>query len=246
MIPAGKSPWFSAWFGRHCAARLQRGFSEVRVQGLSQLRDAAAGAPLLLVSNHTAWWDPVLAIWLTQRHCRLDSFAMMDAANLRRLPFFAKLGAFGVDRTDPRDGARAIQYAARLLTAPGRAVWLFAQGDERPITEPLAFKPGAARIAQMEPRARVVPLAIRYEMGNLEHPRLLVSIGAALTTVTTSSLQDAVAVELQRLEAAVRSKDYEPMACLLRRRPSIGGALAERMLAWLTRGAAAPRGTRSV
>lgn len=237
MIPARKSRWFGAWFARHCEARLRRSFDEVRVHGLARLRDAARTGPVLVVSNHTAWWDPLLVIWLTQRHLGLDSYALMNAANLRRLPFFAKLGAFGADLDDARDGARAIRHAARLLDAPRRLVWIFAQGDERPVTEPLRFRPGSARIARLAPEARVVPLALRYEMGNVERPRLLASIGEPLDLPSTEEQERAVAEELERLDRFARAKHYDALELLLAARRSRLDVIAERALAWLTRGA---------
>ena len=85
---------------------------------------------MLVVSNHTAWWDPLVAILLSHRILNTDGFALMDAKNLRRLPCFGRVGAFGVDLDDQRDGARAIRYAAKLLIAKElsrrRLVWIFA------------------------------------------------------------------------------------------------------------------------
>lgn len=240
MIEARKSRWFSAWFARHCEARIRRSFEAVHVRGLDALADAGRRGSVLVVSNHTAWWDPLVAIWLTQRLLPLDSYAMMNATNLRRLPFFAKMGAFGVDLADPRDGARSLRYAARLLRSGRRVVWIFAQGDERPITEPLVFRPGSAELARLAPEAAVVPLALRYEMGNAEKPRLLVSIGAPLAAKADRAAQEhAVRHELERLEAWARSPD-DSFTCIMQASPSLLGAVAERMLAWFTRSALQP------
>ena len=103
MIPARPGPLFAWWFARDAEKRIAHAFSSVRVHGLEALRDTrAAGDPALVIANHTAWWDPLVAIYLTRRLVRWDAYAMMDAKNLRRLPFFAKVGAFGVDLDDPR------------------------------------------------------------------------------------------------------------------------------------------------
>lgn len=137
MIPARKSRWFTAWFARHARARIAGTFGRVLVSGADELRAACAAGPVLVVANHTSWWDPLVALWLTNVVVHVDSFAMMDAANLRRLPFFGKVGAFGVDLDEAADGASAIRYAARLLDAPGRVVWIYPEGRERSPFEPL-------------------------------------------------------------------------------------------------------------
>lgn len=237
MIEANKSRWFSAWFARHCERRLRSSFEELRVHGLEHLEQAGALGPVLIVSNHTAWWDPLVAIYLTQRLLRLDSYAMMDAKNLRKLPFFAKVGAFGVDLDQPSDRGRSVRYAARLLRSGSRVLWIFAQGDERPITEPLQFQPGSTAIARLASNASVVPVALRYEMGNVERPRALISIGAPVPA--GQSHQQAVADELERIERWVRGAGSE-FRCILQAPRPFWGALAARWLAVLTRSALQP------
>jgi hypothetical protein len=141
-----------------------------------------------------------------------DGHALMDARNLRRLPFFALVGAFGVDLDQPADGAAAIKYAARLLDRPGRLVWIFAQGRERPVTErPLAFRGGSAEIARVARRAQTLPAALRYEFAGAERPDLYLSFGAPLPAERDvargrAAQEQAVEAELGRIEGAVRGE----------------------------------------
>lgn len=181
MIPAAKSPLFEAWFLRHVRGRLRASFSSLRVAGAEHVLEVAGQAPLLWIGNHTSWWDPLVAYHLSGSYFRLDGHAMMDAKNLRKLPFFARIGAFGVDLEDPADGARSLRYAARLLDAPRRMVLVFPQGTERPISErPLRFKPGSGELSRLAARCRVVPFAVRYDLAGEERPRILVRFGPAL------------------------------------------------------------------
>ncbi|WP_438027061.1 lysophospholipid acyltransferase family protein [Sorangium sp. So ce233] len=178
MIPARKHRWFNAWFAAHARSRIHGTFGAVLARGVEAARALAAEAPLLLVVNHCSWWDPLVILHASQHLLGVDGHAMMDADNLRRLPFFALVGAFGVDLDLPSDGTAAIRYAARLLDRPGRAVWIFAQGRERPSDErPLGFRAGAAQIARVARRARVLPVALRYEFAGEERPRLYLAIG---------------------------------------------------------------------
>jgi 1-acyl-sn-glycerol-3-phosphate acyltransferase len=240
VIPARKSPWFRRWFAAHAAGRMRATFEAVRVAGAEHLRAALAAGPAVLVSNHTAWWDPLVALVLTERLAPCDSFAMMDAVNLVRLPFLGRIGAFGVDRRDPADGPAVIAYAAALLDRPGRAVWVFPQGRERPVTErPLAFRRGSAEIARSA-AAVTVPLALRYEFGGTERPQLLVDIGPPVApegdVETLRARQEAAVTEaLERIDAALRGGSLERYDPVIRASAGALGRVAERALAWLTR-----------
>jgi 1-acyl-sn-glycerol-3-phosphate acyltransferase len=218
MIVPRRSPAFAALFARHARGRIARSFDRLVVRGLSAAHEVAARAPVLVVANHTAWWDPLLALHLSQA-IGVEAYAMMDAANLRALPFFAWVGAFGVELSEPRDGARAIRFAARLLDRPRRAVWIFPQGAERPITErPLVFRAGSERIARLAPHARVLPIALRYEHGKTERPWAWVSIGTPLAPGAAHAT--AVEAELDAIDGAIRDSscgDFEPLITTRRR-----------------------------
>ena len=250
MIPAAKRAGFERWFAASVEGRLRRHFARVDAFGLEHLERAAAAGPVIVVSNHTAWWDPVWAIVLSNRVLQLDAYALMDARNLRRLPFFARVGAFGVDLDQPRDGARAVRYARRLLDRPGRAVFVFPQGAERPSSwRPLRFRAGAAAIARGAPDARVVPMALRYEHAGDERPHLLVAFGAPLEAPPPGeaegatrgrALEAGVAAQEAAVEALLgaidqRLESREGARTLHRFTPSWWATASERVLAWLAR-----------
>ena len=240
MIPAKKSQIFDAWFARHARGRFARSFEAVRVRGLEGLRATTREAPVLVVSNHTSWWDPLVTL-LVSHAVGTDGYALMDAKNLRRLPFFARVGGFGVDLTDATDGAAAIRYAAKLLDRPGRLVWIFPQGTERPITaRPLRFMGGSAAIARVARRARVVPVALRYELGPTERPTLYVAIGGAVPMerdVSAARAQHEAAVERGLAdidEALCEGRGADGFEVVVEGTPDRVGAWAEIALARLT------------
>ena len=243
MIPAKRSRLFTAWFTRQVEKRMKKSFHAVRIRGLDQLRSGLEQGPVLAVSNHTSWWDPMMIIFLAYRILHVDGYALMDAKNLRRLPFLGRIGGFGVDLEDLKDGQRAVRHAASLLSGPGRLVWIFPQGSERPSIEPITgFKPGAAVIARLaRQRANVIPVGIRYVVGAFERPDALISIGSPLAAQTDVEAgryaqQQAVADEVDRIDRylSAPSEDggFEP---LFIHTPSIMERLAERWLARLTR-----------
>ena len=59
-----------------------------------------ARSPVLLVANHTCWWDSLVFFDLLYRSLGADAYAMMDAGNLRRLRVLGWIGGIGVERGD--------------------------------------------------------------------------------------------------------------------------------------------------
>lgn len=241
MIPSAKSRWFTAWFASQAHARLRRSFGVLKLAGREHLEGALARGPVLVVSNHCAWWDPLVVLTLTHRLVPADGYAMMDADNLRRRPFFAKIGAFGVDRSSRRDGAEAIRYAQSLLDGPGRLVWLFPQGQERPLHErPLRFFGGAARVALRKPEVTVIPVALSYAFESTEAASAYVSVGAPVSAQATSAATraaqvDAVEAQIDQVKREQSRPGREGFEIHPLQRPGWLGGVAERVLAGLTR-----------
>lgn len=198
MIPARKSWWFTRWFGRTIERKLQGSF-DVHAHGFVELAALARTRPLLLVANHSSWWDPLVAVATASRFA-FDGYAMMEAANLERLRFFGLVGGFGFRRGDARDGARALRHAARLLDRPGRVVWMFPQGEQLEADAPLVFQPGAARVAALA-AAWVVPVALRYRFGAGERAELVIACGEARAACGIDELRDEVAALLIAIDA---------------------------------------------
>jgi 1-acyl-sn-glycerol-3-phosphate acyltransferase len=210
MIPVNRRRWFEHWFAGHVRRRFARRFSAVRVRGFSTWEATAARGPMLVVANHTAWWDSMVLFDLSFRTLRLRGNVMMDARNLRAIPLLGWIGAFGVELGDKEDGRRAVEYARSLLVSPGDWVGVFAQGRERPVcARPLGFLPGIARIAMAAPSVPIVPIALRYEHGKREKPEALVDIGAAFTIDPAADeatvLAAVEAAVLERMESTERA-----------------------------------------
>lgn len=230
MLPALKSPWFESIFAVYNRNLLARRFEGLRVAGLGHLRGRRGDVPLVLYANHSSWWDGLVAFQLG-RACGLDQYAMMEERQLRQYPFFRRLGAFSVVRESPREGARSIEYAARLLQNSGRALWIFPQGETLPNdARPLNFYRGAARVIERAGPAYAAPVAMRYEFLEDYRPEALARVGRprrveAGAGVGAKRLTDELAASLtETLDAlradvlAARFDGYEEIVAVRRRR----------------------------
>jgi len=240
VIEAVRWSPFVRWFNRQAQRRIARTFASVRVHGLQTLEACVEEAPVLLVANHTAWWDALVALWLSEtRMPTAQTYGLMDAANLAQLRFFRWLGVFGVDRTSRRDGARATRYALDRLRTPRTMLWVFPQGEEQPAHVPLRFFPGAAGIARRSTAVRVVPVAFAYVFEGDERPHVYVSIGAPLSYEDGADPKaQALAVgEERRRIATAQEGGAEAFIPLLSRTPSRlsrwATACLDRFAGWL-------------
>lgn len=161
---------------------LRRMFARARLR-IAGDDPRAAGMPLVAVANHPSWWDGYLALLLSRR-LGLRRYLMMEAAQLRRYGFFAWAGCFGIDRDDPRDVARALAYASRLLTRDDNALlWMFPQAEIVPAAvRPVAVHGGAAHIVRRAtgeaPVVGVLPVAWQLVFRGEQHPEVFIRTGA--------------------------------------------------------------------
>lgn len=148
--------YFRRFFVRHMNA--------LRVARWGRLAVAAGEGPVVVYSNHPAWWDGatyvLAATTFLPRH---ESYAPIDAGMMAKYGFFGRIGAYGVDLDSPAGAARFLAASADILSRPDRAIWLAAQGRFSDVRErPVGLKAGIARLPELNPATLFVPLAIEY------------------------------------------------------------------------------------
>ena len=191
---------------------LRRGFARVRVGGAPW---PASDAPTIAFLNHSAWWDPILALFLSHDLFRRDGYGLMEGAQLLRYPFFRRVGCFGTT-TESFEDVRAVSAHAAALLRGGRrrTLWIFPQGALLPARAPIVFRSGAARFALAVPEARAIPIAVRYELRREQRPEVFVRIGEPVARETApregvpreSPARESAAALRRRLEHRLRQE----------------------------------------
>lgn len=233
MMPARLSPRFLRLFSVAVRARVRRTFARVEVTGFEAVREGLRTHSVIAVSNHVSYWDAMFLMLLARRLSPTPAYAWMHLDTLRQRPFFARLGAFGVQRHDPQDAAAALRYAARLLRSDPALLWIFPQGDEAPESQrPLGFAPGAAMLARLAPEATLVPVAIHYRFASEPAPLMRVRFGP---TLAGEARTDAAAHErvVTTLLDALSSSPADGLGAWVSRGSVLGPSRAERLLSWL-------------
>ncbi len=180
LLEARKHPLLERAYARYGRRLLRRAFARVWVGGAPWPEGAG---PVIAFANHSAWWDPVLALFLSHDVFRCDGYGLMEGAQLLRYPFFRRIGCFGATGEHPAEDARGLAlYAARLLRDAEdgglpRTLWIFPQGALLPARVPLAFRSGLARFSRAVPGAVLLPVAVRYELRAAQRPECFVRVG---------------------------------------------------------------------
>ena len=232
-----------AWLERY----LHRHLDALRLPHWSVPPASTHPGPIVVYSNHPAWWDAAVIIVLAGRlYPERTSRAPFDAAMLARYRIFERIGAFGVDLDSPRGGAQFLAAARSILSDPANMLWITAQGrfaDAR--ARPLDLRPGVARLAEFAPDALFVPMAVEYTFWDERGAGAFVAFGtgiagadlAALPRVERlARLEGNHAATLDRLGADVISREPTRFRVLVTGRKGVGGVydLWRRLAARLT------------
>jgi 1-acyl-sn-glycerol-3-phosphate acyltransferase len=215
MIVARKTWLATPCIGAYVGWKVRAAFRGVWLRGTLP----EGPAPLVVYANHGSFWDGFVAHQL----CRAggwDGYCMMEERMLARYPFLAALGAFSIRRLDPRATLETFRYARRLLAAPRRAVFVFPEGELRPVpTLPLHLERGVEVLARLA-AARCVPLAIRYVFLEDERPDVLLAIGEAHPAAPLREMNTRLGA---LLESLLEARDTAGFQRLVRGRRSVAG-----------------------
>ena len=172
----------------------------------------APGRPLLVAASHVSWWDAFLLRAIHQElRPRAPLYTVMLERELRRFPFFAALGAVGVDPRSTRSLRGALRFLRERADAePECVVFFFPQGRIWPSHRaPLGFRRGVELFAQELAPLTLLPVGIHLEPLSAPAPTAFLSAA------------EPFAVEREpppaaRIEAAVRAELDAILALLAR------------------------------
>jgi len=173
MIPAKKSKVFDYFFHQ-----FNKRFLRFHFKGVYYAKGDRASlppSPALFVVNHSTWWDALVVFHLNQVVIKQESYVMMHEKGIREFPFFRKIGGFSVNRDNPKDIVRSMNYAKERLK-DRKTLWLFPQGDERHLEiRPLGFLPGAVHITK-NTDIPIVPVCLYYTFTGERKPEVYIKL----------------------------------------------------------------------
>lgn len=194
-----RRPAFLTLARRYARRRIAHGLDGLWVAGLDEARAELARQPMLFAANHVSWWDALLLVVLDEALGGLG-WAVMDSQNLRTLPFLGWIGALPLDRSSHESSHQCLQRCADLLDRPGRGIWIFPQGRQRPAhLRPLDLKHGLEAMHDRNP-VDVIAVSFDYVFLERDRPAAVVRFSAPIHTPTAEAPALLPAVEGGLLE----------------------------------------------
>ncbi|MBN1541738.1 lysophospholipid acyltransferase family protein [candidate division KSB1 bacterium] len=231
MIEARSSKWADALFWFYLHRLLQRHFYAVwLIQTELDLHD---DLPVVLLPNHHTWWDGFFVYLLNRAVIQRPLYLMMLEEQLRKNPFFARVGAYSIDPHTPGGIRRSIDYTLSLLEF-NPLICLFPQGELTPsVQSEIQYRPGIGALTRRSDKPlQVVQLALRTLFLEQQRPEIFMLMGAP---IQVESGQQPDLVQLQQkhrelLDGLDRSiAENEPKRLLLQGRRSINDRHRRRM-----------------
>jgi 1-acyl-sn-glycerol-3-phosphate acyltransferase len=218
--------YFQRFFTRHMNAL------RVTAWGMPSL--PADAGPLVIYSNHPAWWDAAIYVLAADRlFPDRESYAPIDAEMLQRYGVFGRIGAFGVDTHSARGAIAFLSASADVLSRPDRALWITAQGRFSDVRErPLGVKPGVARLPELAPDCTVLPLAIEYSFWLERGAEACLAFGPPMRGrdllelprgARLQRLEESLTSLVDQLSGDVQTRDPSRFVPVLEGRAGVGG-----------------------
>lgn len=134
----------------------------------------------LYFANHHLWWDGLSPLLLNEFGLKQRARAIMENHQMKKYSFFSKIGAFSINRENPRSALFSMNYASKWLSSPGNSLFIYPEGKLTSPGDPVKFEPGIIRIILKMAISDLVPVSYFLNHHNGPKPQLFIHIGAPL------------------------------------------------------------------
>jgi 1-acyl-sn-glycerol-3-phosphate acyltransferase len=138
MIKARHHWLYEFLIGSYVRMRMKISFRKVRIH--SEIKNK--NIPVLLLGNHSSWWDGFFARKVNKQIFRRRFHVMVMEKELRKVIFLSRMGAFSINKQS-RSMVNTLDYTAEILSHPENLVTIFPQGQLQSVHQrPLKFEKG--------------------------------------------------------------------------------------------------------
>lgn len=168
-------PQIARWGRRYASWRVARELDGLSVAGLSGLQQQLQAGPVVMMANHVAWWDGLVALALGHQ-LGAEVALIARAETLQRFPWMAAVGVMPLQ--SGWDLRKTLRDAGQFLNRPHKMLWFFPQGRQRPeALRPLDFQSGLRLFARLAP---TLPVSLAYPFREVEVPAAALWVGASV------------------------------------------------------------------
>ena len=177
FLPANESPIFIKLFRLYTWLLFKRRFKKVWVK---QEYDPCAECKTIYYLNHHSWWDGLIPLLLNEFRFRQNARALMEDTQMQEYPFFQKIGAFSINRQNPRKAIRSLRYAVDSFDRDKASLFIYPEGSITPVGSKMNFQGGLSWLTDKLPKVDVVPIAIHMHTIRHDQPELHLHVGDRL------------------------------------------------------------------
>ncbi|MBS4033228.1 MAG: lysophospholipid acyltransferase family protein [Ignavibacterium sp.] len=183
MIKAEHKKWAYFFFDIYLNNIIKKDFKDFYLVGNIPELDNNKG--LIITPNHFSWWDGFFIYYLMKKLSTRKIYIMMLEEQLKRYPFFKKLGAFSINQQSPKSIIESINYASSIVSDSSYFV-TYPQGEIEPYEKrPLTVKEGLKKITEkVNIETDVLPVAFKIHHSNERKPFLFAMMGNMIPAQT--------------------------------------------------------------
>lgn len=149
--------------------------------------------PLILLPNHSTWWDGFFFYLINHHFFQRKIYLMMLEEQLKKNPFFKYVGAYSINPGTLSGVKESINYTLDLLNEQHKIpkiFCIFPQGELLPWTSPVSYQKGIAFILKrIENPVQVCPLNMHAFFRASQYPDVLIKFGQIYTVLPGKNLQ---------------------------------------------------------
>ena len=175
MIKAKHSVWFDILFNFYLKRIFRKHFNQISILG--NIPEPDPSLPLIILPNHSTWWDGFLIYLLNKKIFNRLGYLMMLESQLSKYQMFSGIGAYSINQNKSKDILASLSYTVSLLnqsTTPPPLICIFPQGELLPWEiRPLGYQRGLEWIScRYGDMVNLLPLAIRLEFKDEQRPEV--------------------------------------------------------------------------
>lgn len=174
FLPAKESKIFIKVFRWYTWLLFKRRFKNV---WLKQEYDPDSKSKTIYYLNHHSWWDGLIPLLLNEYRFHQQARAIMEDEQIKRYPFFQKIGAFSINRNNPRKSIASLRYAVKSFERDHSSLFIYPEGTITPVGSAMDFEGGLAWLSKKLPKVDLVPIAIHMHTIRHNKPELHLHVG---------------------------------------------------------------------
>jgi 1-acyl-sn-glycerol-3-phosphate acyltransferase len=187
MIEVSYSGWADKILNIYLTRLIRSHFHSITLLGTHPPLDK--DKPVLLIPNHSSWWDGFIIYKINKILWQRRLFIMMLEAQLSKNRFFARVGAYSIEPGRPKSVINSLRYTVKRLHSPlNPVVCMFPQGEMVPAhVRPVQFRRGTDWIqSQLQQPIQILLLGIKILHLKDQHPDVLCRFSSPFTASSDS------------------------------------------------------------